>query len=112
MRTPLLLNAGLLCNVFFNLAAHQSGFAAAHNSDIIQSWHNDYARIQKEIAEYQKSTLSGTAAEQAVRMMNKNARILSSDRDVLDVQLRRLQALMDCLENMPTAPDLQHERNT
>jgi len=68
-------------------------------------------RIQKEMTEYQADTLSKTGAEEAVRMMDENARIFSSDRDVLDVQLRRLQALVDYLEDMPGAPNLQDEQD-
>jgi hypothetical protein len=111
MRTSLLLSTGLLCIVLFNPAACQSSFAGAHNSDIAQSWQEDYARIQKEIAEYQAGTLSRASAEETMRIMDENARILSSDRDVLDIQLRRLQALVDYLENMPGAPDLQDEQD-
>ncbi len=111
MRTSLLLSTGLLCIVLFNPAACQSSFARVHNSDIAQSWQEDYARIQKEIAEYQAGTLSRAIAEETMRIMDENARILSSDRDVVDIQLRRLQALVDYLENMPGAPDLQDEQD-
>jgi len=111
MRISPLLSTGLLCIVLFNPAAYQSSFAGSHNSDIAQSWQEDYARIQKEMAEYQAGTLSKAVAEETMRIMDENARILSSDRDVLDVQLRRLQALVDYMRNMPGAPDLRDEQD-
>jgi hypothetical protein len=73
------------------------------------SWQEDYARIQKEIAEYRESQVSGT--EPLIPVMDEHARILASDRDVLDVQLRRLQALLDALKNMLRAPNLQEEQD-
>jgi hypothetical protein len=45
-------------------------------------------------------------------MMDDHARILCSDRDVLDVCLRRLQALLDHLMAMPGPPNLKNEQDT
>jgi hypothetical protein len=43
--------------------------------------------------------------------MDGHAQILSTDRDVLDVHLRRLEALLACLEEVPTAPSFEDERD-
>ena len=93
-----------LYTAFIFLAIIQTCNATVANTDITKSWQDDYIRIEKEIAEYKNG------AEQTVAMMDDHARILSSDRDVLDVQLRRLQALIDFLKEMPNAPGLHDEQ--
>ena len=78
--------------------------------DIRASWQEDYARIQTEIAEHKKAQASPTGTPGPIPIMDEHARILGSDRDVLDVQLRRLGALLDALKDMSRAPDFQDEQ--
>ena len=85
------------------LTLYPGSVARASKSDITQSWHEDYARIQREIATHQADTLP---------IMDEAARVLDSDRDVLDVHLRRLQTLVDTLKNMEGGPNLQNEQDT
>jgi hypothetical protein len=94
----------------FTLAAHSGPAPQAGAADMTQSWLEDYARIQGEITQYQTNPLSESSLEHVMPMMDKQARILRSDRDVLDVQLRRMQALLTHLKSMPGAPDLQNEQ--
>ncbi len=109
MRTSSFFSKGLPCLAIFVLAGYQSCFAGTANDDITQSWHEDYARIQKEMAQHHSSELSNFGTEHVMPMMDKHAQILSSDRDVLDVQLRRLEALLACLEQMPSPLCLKDE---
>jgi len=96
--------------VVFTLAAYQSSYVEAASSEIRQSWQEDYVRIQREMTQYQTGPLSKSGTREILPMVDKHARILSSDRDVLDVQLRRLQALLNTLKNMPGSPGLQDEQ--
>lgn len=97
--------------VVFTLAAFQNSFAEAANNEIRHSWQEDYARIQRELTQHQTGPLSELGTKEVIPIMDKNARIVSSDRDVLDVQLRRLQALLNTLGNMPGSPCLQDEQD-
>lgn len=79
----------------------------AADADIVKSWEDDYARIQKEMVLHRAGNLSS----EALPMLDQNALILDSDRDVLDVQLRRLQALLDCLKGMSPEADWTDEQD-
>jgi len=105
LRTLSFLSTVILC-----LAVVPGSFAEAGNAGITQSWNEDYARIQREITQHQAHP-SSKSDIQILPIMDRHARILSSDRDVLDVQLRRLQALLSLLKNMSGAPALQDEQD-
>jgi hypothetical protein len=92
-----------------SIAWYQSVAAGGVSKVISRSWQEDYDRIQQEIAEHRSGALMKSGAEEAPSLMDKNALIWDSDRDALDVQLRRLQALLDHLKTMPGAPDLTEE---
>ena len=96
--------------VVFSLGAAPTSFADV-GIDIRQSWQEDYARIQKEMTQHKASPLSQSGLKSSMPMMDRHARIWHSDRDVLDVQLRRLQALLHALQNMPGTPDLREAQD-
>ena len=96
--------------VVFFLGGVPSSFAEVI-AEIRQSWLADYARIQMEITQHKADPLSQSGLKSSMPMMDRHARILHSDRDVLDVQLRRLQVLLHTLKTMPGSPDLREAQD-
>ncbi|NQV34383.1 MAG: hypothetical protein HQ515_16940, partial [Phycisphaeraceae bacterium] len=96
--------------VVFSLGAATSSFAEV-SDEIRQSWQADYARIQMEITQHKADPLSQSGLKSSLPMMDRHACILHSDRDVLDVQLRRLQALCHTLKTMPGLADFREAQD-
>lgn len=103
------MKGSLRMMAIFILGASPSCPGQGVTSDIRQSWQEDYARIQGEMAHHRVESSAHTGQDPAIPIMDQHARIWNSDRDVLDVQLRRLQALLHTLRGMSDAPDLQEE---
>jgi len=68
---------------------------------------DEYARLTSEIEQTQKQALPGRLREEAFR---QDALIFESDRDPVDVVLRRTEALLKHLRGMEASPDLSAER--
>jgi hypothetical protein len=90
--------------------APEIGLAQSIAADIRQSWEQDYQRIAQELVQYRRDATADTKTPGRLPILDEQARILPGDRDVLDVQLRRLEALLNHLPSMPAAPDLSEER--
>jgi hypothetical protein len=70
--------------------------------DAKQDWLRQYNDIKKEISR----PLAKQSATEASLVADKNLLILPTDRDPLDIVVRRTQALLDNLTKQPHAPDL------
>lgn len=111
MRIASVFGKTVICLVFFVLAGYQSSLSGADGNDITRSWQEDYARIEKEVVQHGSAESSGLGRINVMPMMDRQAKILDSDRDVLDVHLRRLGALLNCLANGSISLDLQEEQD-
>lgn len=96
----------LLLGVVGLLAFFQQDVGLADHTAVERSWEEDYRRIADEIVQFRNDV----AQAEAMPMLDEAARVRLSDRDVLDVHLRRLEALLDHLENAPTPSSLQEDR--
>ncbi len=101
--------ATLSCVVIFAFSNGPSCFAAG-NRDLVQAWQADFARIQREIEQFRSGELSNRKEQPALPIMDAQARIFATDRDPLNVQLRRLDALLNHLEKMSAGVDLRGAR--
>ncbi len=70
-------------------------------------WQDDYDRMEKELALWKKRASSDAAME--FTYMDRNCLVLDSDRDALDIQIRRLEALQKRLKQMAPSLDLTDE---
>jgi hypothetical protein len=78
--------------------------------DLTKSWDEDYESLAGMIA--QKGLLkSGSTFLSDARIMDEQALIQSSDRDPLDVELRRTEALLNCIRKMTNVADLSNQEN-
>lgn len=84
--------------------------ALAADDAILRSFHDDYARIEKEMQEFRTVGDLDENAYHTVGMLNNHAKIHSSDRDPFDVNLRRVGALLEYLEGGAQPVDLFSER--
>ncbi|MGD0898718.1 MAG: hypothetical protein ABR915_12850 [Thermoguttaceae bacterium] len=82
---------------------------SSKDSGVVQSWEDEYAAIQAELARYAKTS---SVERQVARthVLDVQSLVWESDRNPLDVVLRRTAALIDCLGSMPKAPDLAGAR--
>jgi hypothetical protein len=79
--------------------------------DISQSWNDDYERIEREITQYSEEGTEDLEAEQLLPIMDRQARIFKTDRDPLDVHLRRLAALLDYMDQVRPSDGSHNERD-
>jgi hypothetical protein len=75
-------------------------------ASVKQEWLSQYDDLNKQIT----TPLAKQAAIEASIIADKNALILPTDRDALDIVVRRTQALLDNISRMPKAPDLSKLR--
>ena len=94
--TPLfrLANAVLAISMFPILSA------ASPSDPVVRDWNDQYARTEKQIADDAKRQ---PAADE---MLDPNSLILESDRDPVDVALRRARSLIDFLKAGSAAADI------
>ncbi len=77
--------------------------------DLAKSWEEEYIYITDLIV--QKGLLhSESTFLSSARIKDEQALIQSSDRDPLDVELRRTEALLKCIQNMTGATDLSTQK--
>ena len=72
---------------------------AALPNAVVKDWEDQYRRIEKQIADGAKNQPTGS------EMLDRNALILKTDRDPLDVAIRRTRALLGYLKAMPGVKD-------
>jgi hypothetical protein len=72
---------------------------AALPNAVVKDWEDQYRRIEKRIADGAKNQPTGS------EMLDRNALILKTDRDPLDVAIRRTRALLGYLKAMPGVKD-------
>ena len=78
------------------------GLTAAPSGEVIRDWMDQYARIEQQLA--------GGIRKQpaAAEMLEPNALLLGTDRDPLDVAVRRTRALLAHLKATAAAKDWDH----
>ena len=75
--------------------------AATPTDSVVRDWNDQYARTERQIADDAKRQ---PAADE---MLDRNALILESDRDPVDVALRRARSLIDFLKPRSAAADVE-----
>jgi hypothetical protein len=78
----------------------------SHIDLVSQETEIEYAYLQKQIEFYEKNDMPPALIEQS---LNNQALIHKSDRDPLDILLRRTNALLSHLQNLNGAPDVQKQ---
>jgi len=85
-----------------------AGVSMADDADLDSFWKDEHASLTRQISKARgdEQGLKTSASASEAQYHNKHALIWESDRDALDVVLRRTRALLKSIANMSDAPDL------
>lgn len=97
-------SAFLMLTVFLMSIFSHISFAENMSTAIKDDWIAQYDELKQKIAS--SRTLAKSAVSEDKLMADPNALILPSDRDPLDVAIRRTQVTIDNISHMRNAPDL------
>ncbi|KKL58554.1 hypothetical protein LCGC14_2224200, partial [marine sediment metagenome] len=88
-----------------------AGVSMAEDTNLDTFWKNEYASLSGQIAQARENEqgLIKSASSGGAQYRNTHALIWQSDRDALDVVLRRTRALLQAITDMPDAPDLSDQ---
>jgi len=88
-------------------AGMRSIAGTAVNDQIVNTWKEDFNSIRNEIQAARAPQALAKRAATESNALDRQSLIRDSDRDPLDVVLRRTEALLNDLSRMPKAPDLR-----
>ncbi len=82
-----------------------AGVSMAEDADLDSFWKGEYASLSRQISKARDNNNKPASSGRA-QHRSTHALIWESDRDALDVVLRRTRALLQSIADMPDAPDL------
>ena len=92
-----------LVSTFANLNRSELVQGVDVSADIVCYWEDEFNRLQERINPNKSHSKSG---RQHAHMLSEHSLIGDSDKDALDVVLRRTRTLLSNMAQMPNAPDL------
>jgi hypothetical protein len=85
------------------------------SSSVEAGWVEQYHQLEKEISNRHLQTEQGLAKagaeEPGAYILDRQALVWDSDRNPVDIQLRRTEALLNHLKTLPNAPNLEELEN-
>jgi len=97
--------AAVACLILWTVAGAFAAPAGGVSPQVRRSWQEDFKEIDKAIAQRRASEVTDSAHENP-HILDRQAPIWPTDRDPLDVELRRALALLAHLQALPDAPGL------